>query len=92
MLLLALIFFFFFRFDVDNGSSTQYFNASNIVRVDWGRVSQKFENLFYTVDPNGIRRPPRIQSLWNWLVDFLTADFQPRATFLAGLLLGLRIG
>jgi len=30
--------------------------------------------------------------LWNWVVDFLTADFQSRASFVAGLALGLRIG
>jgi len=70
----------------------QYFNSMSLVRVDWVKVSRRFENLFYTVQENGQRKPPSVQSLWNWLVDFLTADFQPRATFIAGLLLGLRIG
>ncbi|KZT44049.1 hypothetical protein SISSUDRAFT_1029322 [Sistotremastrum suecicum HHB10207 ss-3] len=70
----------------------QYFGSLSLVRVDWARMSQKFENLFYTTEANGLRRPPTIVSLWRWLVDFLTADFQPRASFLAGLALGLRVG
>ena len=70
----------------------QYFNSMSLIRVDWVKVSRRFENLFYTVQENGQRKPPSLHSLWNWLIDFLTADFQPRATFVAGLLLGLRIG
>ncbi|KAF8201658.1 hypothetical protein BJ912DRAFT_1019555 [Pholiota molesta] len=44
-------------------------------------------------DPlTGESRPPNVTSLWSWLVDFLTADFQPRASFIAGFALGLRLG
>ena len=32
------------------------------------------------------------QRIWNRGTHFLMADFQPRATFMAGLLLGLRLG
>lgn len=63
-----------------------------MVKVDWGRMASRFENLFYTTSPTGAKKPPTVVSLWNWLVGFLTADFQPRASFLAGLVLGLRIG
>jgi FUN14 domain-containing protein 1 len=38
------------------------------------------------------RRPPNVYSLYRWLADFLTANFQQRASFVAGLALGLRIG
>ena len=56
-------------------------------------MAAKFENIFYTTDvASGAKRPPTVYSVWTWLVDFLTADFQPRASFLAGLALGLRIG
>ena len=55
-------------------------------------MASKFENIFYTTDKNGSKKPPTISSLWILVVDFLTADFQPRASFLAGLALGLRIG
>ena len=60
--------------------------------MDWGRAANKFENLFYTKDASGIVRPPNVRSLWNGTINFLTADFQPRASFIAGLALGLRIG
>ncbi|KAF8488782.1 FUN14 family-domain-containing protein [Gautieria morchelliformis] len=70
----------------------QYFNSLSLIKIDWGRAANKFESLFYTIDKNDAKRPPSISSLWRWLVDFLTADFQPRASFLAGLTLGLRIG
>ncbi|KAL4265971.1 FUN14 family protein [Pleurotus pulmonarius] len=71
----------------------QYFASFSLVRVDWVKMGSRFENLFYTTDPvTGARKAPSIVSLWTWLVEFLTADFQPRASFIAGLLLGLRIG
>jgi len=70
----------------------QYLNSTSVVRVDWGRAASRFEHLFYTKDALGIAKPPNVMSLWNGIVDFLTADFQPRASFIAGLALGLRIG
>lgn len=72
-------------------SAAQYLGSLSIVRVDWSRAASRFENLFYRTE-NGVRRPPTIGSLWNWLISFLAADFQPRASFAAGLVLGLRIG
>lgn len=71
--------------------TAQYLGSLSIVRVDWPRAASRFENLFYRTE-NGVRRPPTIGSVWNWLISFLAADFQPRATFVAGLALGLRIG
>ncbi|EPQ58211.1 hypothetical protein GLOTRDRAFT_72373 [Gloeophyllum trabeum ATCC 11539] len=70
----------------------QYLGSLSVLRVNWSRVGSRFENLFYTTDATGVKKPPSVYSLWKWLVDFLTADFQPRASFLAGLALGLRIG
>ena len=64
----------------------------SLVRVDWARMSRKFEDLFYTTDAQGARHPPNVASLFRWIVDFLTADFQPRASFIAGFILGLRLG
>ena len=71
--------------------TAQYLGSLSIVRVDWSRAASRFENLFYRTE-GGVRRPPTIGSIWNWLVSFLAADFQPRASFVAGLALGLRIG
>lgn len=73
-------------------ASIQYLGSMSVVKVDWARMGRKFENLFYKTDATGAKKAPTISSLWNWMVDFLTADFQPRASFLAGLALGLRIG
>jgi len=71
----------------------QYLGSQSILRVDWTRMSHRFEKLFYSTDKaTGGRRPPTVVSLWRWLVDFLTADFQSRASFIAGLALGIRIG
>lgn len=55
-------------------------------------MASRFENLFYTTDAQGVRRAPNVGSLLRWIIDFLTADFQQRATFIAGFALGLRVG
>lgn len=70
----------------------QYLGSKSLVKVDWTGMSARFEDLFYTRDTNGHLKPPNVLSLWRWLIDFLTADFQPRASFLAGFALGLRVG
>ncbi|KAH7889313.1 FUN14 family-domain-containing protein [Phlebopus sp. FC_14] len=70
----------------------QYLSSVSLVKVDWNAMASRFENLFYTTDALGNKRPPSIWSVWRWMVDFLTADFQPRASFIAGLVLGLRVG
>lgn len=72
--------------------SMQYLGSLSLVRVDWNRAATRFENLFYRTDASGLRRPPNVGSLFRWIIDFLTADFQPRATFIAGFGLGLRVG
>ncbi|KIM55887.1 hypothetical protein SCLCIDRAFT_133801, partial [Scleroderma citrinum Foug A] len=70
----------------------QYLGSQSLVKVDWARMASRFENLFYKTDGAERRHPPTIGSLFRWLVDFLTADFQARASFIAGFALGLRVG
>ncbi|CDO72852.1 hypothetical protein BN946_scf185002.g37 [Trametes cinnabarina] len=70
----------------------QYLGSLSLVRVNWNRAASRFENLFYTKDATGAKRPPNLGFLFRWIVDFLTADFQQRASFVAGFALGLRIG
>ncbi|KAF8557247.1 hypothetical protein OG21DRAFT_1482341 [Imleria badia] len=70
----------------------QYLSSVSLVKVDWARMASRFENLFYTTDVLGNKKPPTVRSIWMWIVDFLTADFQPRASFVAGFVLGLRVG
>ncbi|KAG7452609.1 uncharacterized protein BT62DRAFT_998640 [Guyanagaster necrorhizus] len=69
-----------------------YLVSLSVIRVDWVRMGGRFENLFYTTDATGRKKAPTPYSLFKWIVDFLTADFQPRASFVAGLVLGLRLG
>ena len=73
-------------------STCQYLASTSVIRVDWGRVSTRFGEMFYRRDGTGMKRPPTVSSIWNALIDFLTADFQPRASFIAGFALGLRVG
>jgi FUN14 domain-containing protein 1 len=70
----------------------QYMGSASLVRVDWKRVGARFEDAFHSKDASGQSKPPTVLSLWNWIINFLTADFQPRASFVAGFVLGLRIG
>ncbi|KAF8636505.1 hypothetical protein AX17_003319 [Amanita inopinata Kibby_2008] len=70
----------------------QYLASTSLVRVNWARIGTRFEELTYARDAHSDKKPRTVVSLWYSLLDFLTADFQPRASFLAGLLLGLRIG
>ncbi|KAL5490296.1 hypothetical protein ACEPAI_5129 [Sanghuangporus weigelae] len=74
----------------------QYLTSFRILRVNWTHAESRFQNAFYsrTTDATGqeVHRPPTVYSLFRWIVDFLTADFPPRASFIAGLALGLRLG
>lgn len=70
----------------------QYLASSSVIHVDWGRIATRFENMVYTKDPTGRKKAPNVYSLWNWIIDFLTADFQQRASFVAGFALGVRVG
>ncbi|TFY53161.1 hypothetical protein EVJ58_g9605 [Rhodofomes roseus] len=70
----------------------QYLGSLNLLRVDWPRMASRFENLFYTTDAVGRKKAPNVGSLLRWITDFLTADFQQRASFIAGFALGIRIG
>ncbi|TFK29843.1 hypothetical protein FA15DRAFT_699424 [Coprinopsis marcescibilis] len=71
----------------------QYFASQSFIRVDWARMASRFESAFHSADPqSGLKRAPTVGSVFKRLIDFLTADFQPRASFVAGFALGLRIG
>lgn len=71
---------------------SKYLGSVSLIKVDWAEMASRFENLFYTTDAAGNKKPPTVLSIWKWIVDFLTADFQPRASFVAGFALGLRVG
>lgn len=70
----------------------QYFHSMSFIHIDWSGIGRGFNNAIRIEDEDGTSHPPTILSAWSWLIDFLTADFQPRASFLAGFVLGLRLG
>jgi len=70
----------------------QYFNSLHWISVDWSSAESRFKQTFYTTDVDGQSRPPTIQSFFSWSAHFVMADFQPRASFLVGMVLGLRVG
>ena len=71
----------------------QYLASLRIVRVDWSQAQSMYERRFSKLGTaEESPSAPTVYTLWRWIVDFLMADFPPRATFLAGFALGLRVG
>lgn len=75
----------------------QYLASKRLVHINWQSMSSSYgremERLAGPLDPSKSRfqQMPLVR-IWNRLVEFLTSDFQERATFIAGLVLGLRLG
>lgn len=82
----------------------QYMNSRKFISVDWKKVAGNYDSTFGTKTATGEVRAPTVSNAWNWFVDFVTANFQrestpcdqeltsERATFIAGMVLGLRLG
>jgi len=70
----------------------QYFNSLHWLRINWATAEQQFNRAFYVTDEGGVQRAPTIITVWKWFKEFVLADFQPRASFVAGFMLGLRFG
>ncbi|KAK8869564.1 hypothetical protein IAR55_000131 [Kwoniella newhampshirensis] len=70
----------------------QYMSSKSYISVDWARMSNKYESAFGGKTATGKYNGPTIGGIWNRIVDFLTANFQQRASFMAGLALGIRLG
>ncbi|WFD28345.1 hypothetical protein MNAN1_003354 [Malassezia nana] len=75
----------------------QYLASKRLLNINWQSMSSSYgrelERLAGPLDPSKSRfqQMPLVR-IWNRLVEFLTSDFQERATFIAGLILGLRLG
>ena len=61
--------------------------SKQVIRVNWAVLASGYEKAAYEGG-----KAPSVIVLWKRFIDFLLADFGPRATFLAGFALGLRIG
>ena len=62
--------------------------------MDWNRMGKAYESVADSLagPPSSANSSNRATRIYNRFVNFLLADFPPRATFVAGLVLGLRIG
>ncbi|WWC60872.1 uncharacterized protein I303_103448 [Kwoniella dejecticola CBS 10117] len=69
----------------------QYMSSKSYIHVDWAKLGGKYDSAFGTKSSTGYRGPT-IGGLYNKIVDFLTSNFQQRASFIAGLVLGIRLG
>lgn len=76
----------------------QYMNSQRLITVNWSAINSRYDKLVGSAAGPETATNVRgysgstLQRIWNRTTNFLMADFQPRATFMAGLLLGLRLG
>lgn len=75
----------------------QYLNSQRLISVNWSAINSRYDKLMGSAagpETTSVRgySGSTLQRIWNRTTNFLMADFQPRATFMAGLVLGLRLG
>ncbi|WVN86606.1 uncharacterized protein L203_101774 [Cryptococcus depauperatus CBS 7841] len=70
----------------------QYLASKSYINVDWTKIGTRYDSAFGTKTATGGYKGPTVGRVWTGLVDFLTSNFQQRASFLAGLALGIRLG
>jgi len=75
----------------------QYLATKRLIHIDWNSFkntySSSVDRLAGPVDANQNKfQQLPLMRIWRRTIDFLTTDFQERATFIAGLVLGLRLG
>lgn len=76
----------------------QYLNSQRLIKVNWSAINSGYDKLVGSAagpeTKTGVSgfQGSTVQRIWSRTTNFLVADFQPRATFMAGLLLGLRLG
>lgn len=76
----------------------QYLNSQRLITVNWSAINSRYDKLVDSAAGPETSKNVRgfsgstLQRIWTRTTDLLVADFQPRATFMAGLLLGLRLG
>lgn len=68
----------------------QYLATRGMVNVDWKSMASRYERTVDTLA--GAGTGTRLQRVGSRVLDFLMADFPPRASFAAGFVLGVRMG
>ena len=64
--------------------------SRGLVNIDWKSMARRYDTAIDGYAGTGVGS--RLSRVSSRALDFLLADFPPRATFVAGLALGLRIG
>ncbi|OCF55897.1 hypothetical protein L486_06653 [Kwoniella mangroviensis CBS 10435] len=70
----------------------QYLSSKSYIHVDWAKLGGRYDSTFGSKTSTGGYKGPTVGGVYSRIVDFLTSNFQQRASFLAGLVLGLRLG
>ncbi|KAK4701649.1 hypothetical protein P7C70_g4584, partial [Phenoliferia sp. Uapishka_3] len=69
----------------------KYFSSRSFINVNWSNVNNAYDSVI-TKKSGVATGGNRVVGLSSAFLDFVTANVQSRATFVAGLLLGFRIG
>ncbi|GAA5938741.1 FUN14 domain-containing protein [Sporobolomyces koalae] len=71
----------------------QYMSSRSLININWSGLTNSYDKFITSkAGPSSAQGGNRLGGLWTWFIDFVGADVQSRATFVAGVLLGFRIG
>lgn len=71
----------------------QYLSSRSLITINWSALTSSYDKLITKrAGPPASQGGNRLGGLWTWFIDFVGANVQSRATFVAGVMLGLRIG
>lgn len=76
----------------------QFLASKGVVKINWQSIESVYRSGVDSAARAGdeagatAKNTPPLVRIWHNMIDFLTTDFQQRATFIAGLVLGLRLG
>lgn len=64
---------------VGDGAEIQYMSSKSFVSVDWKKLASSYDSTFGTKTSEGVINQPTIKGAGNWIVDFVTANFQRKS-------------
>ena len=64
-------------------ADAQYLSSRSFITVDWGRLAGRYDSAFGTPKAEGGSKSPTVAAAWQWIVDFVTANFQRELHLLA---------
>ncbi|GAA6064244.1 hypothetical protein JCM10212_005996 [Sporobolomyces blumeae] len=71
----------------------QYMSSRSLIDINWSALTNSYDKFITSrAGPSAAQGGNRMRGLWTWFIDFVGANVQSRATFVAGVLLGMRIG